>query len=72
MYSRITAIVDVLDALLSERVYKNAWSAEDTLAFITEQRDGMFDPILVDIVVEHFDEIVAIRNQHQDTTKNQR
>ena len=47
---RITAIIDVYDALTSERPYKRAFSAEDALAIIRESAGNQFDPQLV----EHF------------------
>ena len=34
IFGRITSVVDVFDALTSDRVYKKAWSIERTLEFI--------------------------------------
>jgi len=45
---RICAIVDVFDALLSSRPYKEPWTLADALAEIREQRGRHFDPDLVD------------------------
>lgn len=67
IYSRITAIVDVMDALLSYRVYKKPWPLEDVLAFITDQKGVMFDPALVEIVLNRIEDILEIRNAHLDT-----
>lgn len=50
---RITAIIDVYDALTSERPYKRAFSADDALAIIRESAGTQFDPQLV----EHFVDI---------------
>lgn len=60
IYARIVAIVDVLDALLSKRVYKSAWSVEETVALLKEERGKHFDPRLVDIVLENIDKYVEI------------
>ncbi|MDD5157806.1 HD domain-containing phosphohydrolase [Sulfurimonas sp.] len=60
IYARIVAIVDVFDALLSKRVYKRAWSVEDTVALLKEERGKHFDPKLVDIVVENIDRYVQL------------
>jgi len=45
---RIVAVADVLDALLSERPYKRAWSLEAALVEITAQAGRQFDPQVVD------------------------
>lgn len=46
-YARIVALVDVFDALLSERSYKAAWSFEQTCGYINEQSGLRFDPAVV-------------------------
>lgn len=46
--ARIFAIVDVWDALLSDRPYRKAWSKEKALEYIREQRGSQFDPRVVD------------------------
>ncbi len=50
---RIFAIVDVWDALTSDRPYRAAWSKEKTLQHIMEQKGKHFDPQIVDIFVEY-------------------
>lgn len=60
IFGRITALADVFDALRSDRVYKEAWSCEDTLTFIKEQRGKHFEPKLVDLFFENLDEISAL------------
>jgi putative two-component system response regulator len=46
--ARIVAIADVFDALTSVRPYKPAWSVEDALDYLRENRGRHFDPDLVD------------------------
>ncbi len=46
--ARIFAIVDVWDALRSDRPYRKAWSKDKTLDFIREQSGVHFDPRVVD------------------------
>ncbi len=58
--ARIVAVVDVLDALLCKRVYKEAWPAEEVCAFLQEQRDRHFEAKLVDIVLENMDSYVKV------------
>jgi len=47
--ARIFAIVDVFDALTSNRPYREAWSKEKTLEYIREQSGTHFDPRLVEV-----------------------
>jgi putative two-component system response regulator len=44
---RITAVVDVFDALTHERPYKHAWSVEDSLTEIWRLSGSWFDPKIV-------------------------
>jgi HD-GYP domain-containing protein (c-di-GMP phosphodiesterase class II) len=46
--ARIFAVVDVWDALTSDRPYRPAWSREKTLAYILEGSGSHFDPQVVD------------------------
>lgn len=63
---RITALADVFDALGARRSYKAPWAAPDILAYIKAERGRHFDPTLVDLFVEHFDEFIAIREKYPD------
>ena len=42
--ARIFAVIDVWDALTSDRPYRMAWSREETIAYIREQSGKHFDP----------------------------
>ena len=57
---RIVSIVDVFDALISERPYKRAWTSERALSYISEKRGTQFDPALVDIFVGNFELFATI------------
>jgi PAS domain S-box-containing protein len=46
--ARLFSIVDVFDALTSDRPYRDAWSVEKTVAYIREQSGKQFDPKIVD------------------------
>jgi len=50
--ARIFALVDVYDALISDRPYRKAWSAKKAIAYIRRQGGKHFDPKLVDIFLE--------------------
>ena len=47
--ARLFAIVDVWDALNSDRPYRSAWKKEEVFAFIQEQAGKHFDPKVVDV-----------------------
>jgi two-component system response regulator RpfG len=59
--ARIVAIADVLDALTTRRPYKPAWTMADALDYLREQRGRMFDPRLVDALIENADRAEEIR-----------
>ncbi|RQW64857.1 DUF3369 domain-containing protein [Vibrio viridaestus] len=63
---RIVALADVFDALGSVRSYKQPWKDEDIRAEILAQRGKHFDPRLVDLFIENWDEFVAIRAEYPD------
>ncbi len=46
--ARIFAIVDVWDALTSDRPYRKAWTKQQALAYLEEQKGKHFDPRIVD------------------------
>ncbi|MDX1807102.1 MAG: HD domain-containing protein [Paenisporosarcina sp.] len=61
IFGRITAIADVFDALSSERVYKKAWSMEEIMTYLLEQRGKHFDPSLIDLFYQNIDTFIDIR-----------
>ena len=65
IFGRITAIADVFDALSHDRVYKKAWSIEETINFIKEQSSKAFEPKLVNLLLENIDKILKIKNKYK-------
>jgi putative two-component system response regulator len=49
LQGRMMAIVDVYDALTSDRPYKKAFTHEEAVKIITEGKGTHFDPSLVDV-----------------------
>lgn len=45
--ARLFALVDVYDALISDRPYRSAWSKRDAVAYIESQSGKHFDPKIV-------------------------
>ena len=58
--SRLMAVCDVFDALTSQRYYKEGWSLEDTYDEIVRLKGIHFDPDVVDLFIEHFNEFEDI------------
>jgi HD-GYP domain-containing protein (c-di-GMP phosphodiesterase class II) len=44
--ARLFAVVDVFDALVSDRPYRSAWSKQAALDYIQEGAESLFDPII--------------------------
>jgi methanogenic corrinoid protein MtbC1 len=49
---RIVAVADVFDALTSDRVYRKAFSVDEAIGMMREQRGRHFDPVLLDAFME--------------------
>ena len=60
LYGRITAIADVFDALHTRRAYKPAWSFEEAVDYLDEQRGKHFDPQLIDAFMGDLEEVKRI------------
>jgi HD-GYP domain-containing protein (c-di-GMP phosphodiesterase class II) len=63
-YARIVSLVDVFDALLSERSYKPAWSFEQTCSYINEKSGIQFDPKVVQVFNRVFYRLYEIREKN--------
>ena len=63
LQGRIMAIADVYDALISERPYKPAFTHEEAVKIIYEDRGRRFDPKLVDI-------FMSIQNRFKEVREN--
>jgi len=61
LQGRIMAIVDVYDALVSERPYKKSFTEEETVRIIMENSGTQFDPHIADVFFEVKDQFAAVR-----------
>ena len=68
--ARVVAVADVFDALLSTRPYKKAWSVDNTLSYMREQRGRHFDPDCVDAFFNKLEKIMSIRNSLSKSVGN--
>jgi putative two-component system response regulator len=62
LIGRIVGIADVFDALTSNRPYKEAYPVNVACDIIRKERENHFDPNMVDIFLDHINDIVAIKN----------
>lgn len=66
LLARIVSVVDVYDALGSERPYKNPLPEEVCQKIILEGRGSHFDPEIVDLFFENLETIVSIKKEWMD------
>ena len=60
--ARLFSIVDVWDAVTSDRPYRAAWSQEEALTYIREQSGKQFDPEIVGIFLNMMAESQAVNH----------
>ena len=65
--ARIVTVADVFDALTSVRPYKKAWSNQDALAYLKDNRNAHFDPVCVDAFLAQFKKISLVQQQLRDS-----
>ena len=58
--ARIMAVADVFDALTSQRVYKPAFSLEEAVRIIREDKGIKFDPKCVEVFLEAMPEVQEV------------
>ncbi|UCB45073.1 MAG: HD domain-containing protein [Spirochaetota bacterium] len=66
IYGRVVAIADVYDALMSKRVYKEAWDTDEVYAELRKMSGQKFDPEIVDVFFSCSKLIKAIYNRYPD------
>ncbi|MCL5736117.1 MAG: HD domain-containing protein [Actinobacteria bacterium] len=66
LVGRITAVADVFDALTSQRVYKPAYSADDSVKIISAGAGGQFDPEVVKAFHQALDSILDVLHEYQE------
>ncbi len=53
-------MADSIEAMLNDRPYRKGMTKDDVLKELREQSSKQFDPNIIDIVTENFDEIVEV------------
>ena len=64
--AQIVSVVDVLDALVNKRCYKDAIGFDEAVRMILDGKCGAFNPKLMEILVSFGDELRAVRDAHAD------
>lgn len=70
--AQIVALADVYDALTSERVYKAAYSHEQALQMIFNGECGVFNPLLMNCLMEIAEELEQELGENAFQTRQQR
>ncbi|MBF0421749.1 MAG: DUF3369 domain-containing protein [Magnetococcales bacterium] len=65
IFARITAIIDVFDALYHKRTYKQAWPLDKIVALFQDEKGKHFEPRLVDVFLDHLPLFLRIQNDYQ-------
>ena len=61
LQGRIMAVVDVYDALLSDRAYRKQYTEEEVVNIISMNRGKLFDPQITDVFIDVIDDIRKTR-----------
>jgi putative two-component system response regulator len=67
--ARLVAVADVYDSLISQRVYRPAFTHETSIELIRQGSGEHFDPDVVDAMLACEEEFMAIAGRYQDTTR---
>ena len=66
IFGRITALLDVYDALANKRCYKEAWDQDDVKKYISENSGILFDPTMTKVFIEHFDQFAQVQEIYKN------
>lgn len=61
--SRIIALGDAVDAMLSQRIYKKPKPIEEVIADISRNRGRQFDPVIADIMIDKLVNVSLLLNE---------
>ena len=64
--ARLTSVVDVFDALTSDRVHRAALPVDTATGLMVRERGGLFEPELLDAFLKHLDDVLALKDALPD------
>ncbi|MGJ3263509.1 MAG: HD-GYP domain-containing protein [Salinarimonas sp.] len=67
LFGRITAIVDVFDALGAKRCYKEPWPLDRIVAHFEAEAGAQFDPDLTRLFLDNLERFLEIGRRYPDT-----
>jgi len=65
IFGRIVGLIDVFDARSHSRLYKSEWDRERVFEYIKDSRGQSFDPKLVDLFLDNFEEFLAVCKRYK-------
>ena len=68
--ARVVALADVFDALTMKRPYKDSWPIEKVIKESKAQSGRHFDPELVEVFVDNFAQILAVKRKWDEKEKS--
>ncbi|WP_321777573.1 response regulator [Sulfurimonas sp.] len=66
IHARIVGLVDVFDALVTKRVYKDAWDLDEVLKYIEDESGKHFEPKLVKLFLLNINCFTNVINRYND------
>lgn len=67
IYGRIVGLVDVFDAIFSDRIYRKAMPLEKALNIMREESGHHFDPHLSQLFLDNLSRFLAISERYEDS-----
>ncbi len=71
LYSRLMAVADVYDALVSRRSYKEKWEPKDAYDEIVKGSGSHFDPMIVSIFQKNYTEFYSVVQKYPDSIEDE-
>ncbi len=71
LHARVVGLVDVFDALVNRRIYKEPWILEDALQYIESSSGTHFDPKLVKLFLKNISLFEAVIFKYEESVDSE-